>query len=159
MNQNRLSIKWLDRQYSEQWTKNPPLTQPKSWVKKILAALNMSNRQFAERLGMTASSAGEIAQREIEGTITLNTLRKAADALDMELFYLFIPKTKSLNPADRTLNHFIEERAHKVARQLVMASSTTMNLENQGTGSAALEEGIEDLAIKLKQEMPRTLWN
>ena len=56
---------------------------PRGWVKAIREALGMTTAQLANRLGVVQSRVIAIEQSEAKGTITLNSLEKAAQALDM----------------------------------------------------------------------------
>src|SRR5258706_7016814 len=71
------------------------------WIKLLRWGFGVSLRQFGKRLGITPASANEMEQRETEGNITIEKLRQAANAFDMDLLYLFIPRAKyitSKNP-------------------------------------------------------------
>jgi predicted DNA-binding mobile mystery protein A len=96
-------------------------------------------------------------RREMEGTITLGTLRKAAEAFDMKLFYLFVPNEGL--PLDTALEALIEKRAREVAVEIVKRSSKTMQIEDQGTSSRVNEDAIKEIATKLQVELPGSLWD
>jgi predicted DNA-binding mobile mystery protein A len=80
------------------------------WVYALRFALNMSLRQLGQRLSITPQSVKEIEEREKNGTISLRVLRQVASALNMEFFYGFIPK-------DRTIEAMIEKRAFELAEK------------------------------------------
>ena len=63
------------------------------WVKAIRTALGMSGRELGERMGVSQSTITDLEASEHRGTIQLDSLRRAADALDCELVYSIIPKT------------------------------------------------------------------
>ena len=52
----------------------------------------MSLRQLRNRLHISPQSVKEIEDREVSGTITLNSLRDTANAMDMKLVYGFVSK-------------------------------------------------------------------
>ena len=52
----------------------------------------MSLRQLGNRMGISAQSVMEIEQREVDGSITLKSLKEAANAIEMKLVYAIIPK-------------------------------------------------------------------
>jgi predicted DNA-binding mobile mystery protein A len=63
------------------------LEPPKhGWIRTIRMALGMTSAQLGKRLGMTAQGAADLENRERDGTVTLGSLRKAADALECDLF-------------------------------------------------------------------------
>jgi len=125
---------------------------PTGWVKAIRLALGMSMQQLANKLGITKQSVQEIEIREKEGAITLKSLREAARALDMELVYGFVPK-------EGTLNKYIESKARSLAEKIVSRTSNTMKLEDQQNTNERIKKAIEDRTLKIKQELPKTLWD
>ena len=136
--------------------KIPP--QSKGWVQHLRLGFGMSLRQLGNKLGITAASAKELEQREIEGTITLQKLQQAANAFDMSLFYMFVPNSK-YHDSENPLEEMMKNKSLEVARQIVRRASTTMILEDQATGQQEIDEEIQLLAKKIKQEMPRYLWD
>lgn len=125
---------------------------PTGWVKATRLALGMSLQQLANKLGMTKQSVQEIETREKEGAITLKSLKEAARALDMELVYGFVPK-------DGTLEKYIERKSRSLAEQIVSRTSNTMKLEGQENTNERIKKAIEERTIKIKQELPKTLWD
>jgi predicted DNA-binding mobile mystery protein A len=70
---------------------------PTGWIKAVRTALGMSLQQLGNNISITKQSLTDIERREKDGSITLKTLRDAANALDMELVYGFVPKDGSLD--------------------------------------------------------------
>jgi predicted DNA-binding mobile mystery protein A len=68
---------------------------PKGWVRAIRDALGMTGVQLAKRLGISPQSADAMERSEASGAIKLETLRRAAEALDCTLVYALVPN-KSL---------------------------------------------------------------
>jgi predicted DNA-binding mobile mystery protein A len=122
------------------------------WIKAIRTSLNMSIRQYALRLRIAANSARDIEEREKLGTISLNALRSAGQALNMEFVYGFIPK-------DGSLDAMINRRAMDLAREIVKRTNTSMKLEDQQVKKERLEKAVTELADEIKKEMPRYLWD
>lgn len=122
------------------------------WVYALRTALGMSLRQLGKRLGITPQGVKDIERREKDGSITLQRLREVAAAMDMYLVYGLVPK-------DQTLEKMIEKRAYELAREIVLKTSHTMHLENQGLDDKAIKAAIEKRAEKIKNEMPKDLWN
>jgi len=127
------------------------------WIQDLRWGLNMSARQLGRRMGINFSSVRDMERREAEGTITLATLRKAAEAFDMKLFYMFVPKEGV--SIDAALEALIEKRAREVATEIVRRSSKTMQIEDQGTSSQVNEDSIKEIATKLQVELPGSLWD
>lgn len=127
-------------------------TPPTGWTKAIRLALGMSLQQLASRLSMTKQSAQELEMREKDGTISIKSLNAAAQALDMELVYGFVPK-------DGSLRALIERKAQELATRIVKRTSTTMRLEGQENSKERIQNAIDERAALLKHEMPKALWD
>ena len=125
---------------------------PTGWIKAIRMALGMSLLQLGNKLGITKQSAMNMELREAEGAITLHALREAAQALDMELVYGFVPK-------DGSLNALVERKAKALATQVVMRTSNTMKLEDQENSQERIRDAINERTIAIKNELPKTLWD
>lgn len=122
------------------------------WIKAIRVAIGMSMRQLGNRLSITRQSVQEIEKREMEGTVTIKTLKEVANALDMQLIYGFVPK-------DGSLEALIDRKAHELAKRIVLRTSTSMVLEDQENTKQRLEKAIEERALILKNEVPKILWD
>lgn len=129
--------------------KNPP---PVGWIKAVRTAVGMSLEQLGNRLSITKQSARHVEIREQDGSITLNTLRETAAAMDMQLVYAFIPN-------DGSLEALIERKATELATQIVMRTSNSMKLEDQENSKQRIEKAIQERAFEIKQEMPKSLWD
>ncbi len=112
-------------------------TPPKGWLRAIRNSLGMSAIQFAHRLGVAASqSIEDIERSEAAGTVRLDTLRRAAEALDCTLVYAIVPK--------RSLQSMAERQARNKALAALSRVDQTMLLEDQRVSQADLEELIAD---------------
>lgn len=125
---------------------------PLGWIRTIRTALGMSLQQMANKLSITKQSAAEIEQREIEGTITLKSLREAANTLDMHLVYGFVSM-------DGSLDALIERKANELARKIVARTSNTMKLEGQQNSDERIQKAIDQRTQELKSEIPKSLWD
>jgi predicted DNA-binding mobile mystery protein A len=112
----------------------------------------MSLRQLGNRLKISTQSAKEIEVREANGTITLNSLKDAANALDLKLVYGFVSKHGSLD-------QMIEQRAKELAIEIVMRTNTTMSLEDQQNSKERIKQAITQKTAEIKFEMPKYLWD
>ena len=125
---------------------------PIGWIKAVRTALGMSLQQLGNKISITKQSLTEIERREKEGTITLKTLRDVAIGLDMELVYGFVPK-------DGSLDALIQRKAKELATQIVLRTSNTMKLEDQGNTNKRIDKAIKERAALIKNEMPKMLWD
>lgn len=122
------------------------------WIKSVRLSLGMSLRQLAERVGVSASALTNFEKREQSDTISLATLKKAANAMDMELVYYFKPKAGSIK-------NTVEKQARKKAQEILSQSNQTMKLEDQETNSASQELELERLTKDIMSKMPQNLWD
>lgn len=125
---------------------------PKGWVNMVRIALKMSLRQLGNRMNFSAQNIKQIEEREVNGTISINSLREVANALDMQFVYGFIPKTNSLE-------EMIEKRAKELAVEIVMRTNTTMTLEDQQNSNERIQKAIAQKTAEIKHEMPKYLWD
>lgn len=122
------------------------------WIQSTRLALGMSLRQLAERIGISASALTNFEKREQSDAVTLATLKKAANAMDMELVYFFKPKSGSIKNA-------IEKQATKKAQEILNQSNQTMKLEDQETSKKGQELELERLKMDIMSKMPVNLWD
>jgi predicted DNA-binding mobile mystery protein A len=129
-----------------------PKTPPK-WggVRSIREALGMSLSQMGRRLKVTAQAARDLERREVLGTISLETLRRAADALDCDLVYALVPR--------RPLLESIRSQARRKAEAEIGRVAHSMKLEGQGVAQVETDALIEDRVEELVTRMPRNLWD
>lgn len=125
---------------------HPP---PKGWIRAIRDAIGMTGGQLASRLGVRPQTIDAIEKSEAAGSIQLNTLRRAAEALDCALVYALVPRT--------SLDSTVNQRARKIAVRDLQRVAHTMKLEAQATGDTATEARIE--AYIRDQIRDRDLWN
>lgn len=152
MDTKKLQIEQLDRRIKlfveAQKLPNPPI----GWIKAVRLALGMTLQQLATKLTIANQSARELEIREKEGTITLKTLREAAQALDMDLVYGLVPK-------DGSLDNYIDKKAREMAQKIVYRTSTTMKLEDQENTEERIKKAIETRTENIKQNLPKALWD
>jgi predicted DNA-binding mobile mystery protein A len=125
---------------------------PKGWINTFRIALKMSLRQLGNRLRISPQSVKEIEVREANGTITLNSLRDVANAMDLKLVYGFVSKHESLE-------QMIEKRANELAIEIVMRTNATMTLEDQQNSKERIEQAVTQKTAEIKFEMPKYLWD
>ncbi|MDH5197747.1 MAG: mobile mystery protein A [Gemmatimonadota bacterium] len=121
------------------------------WLRAVRLTLGMSARQVASRLGITRQGVADQERREVDGTITLAALRKAARALDCDLYYAIVPR--------RPTGEILRERARRVAATQLRRIAHSMNLEEQHVPGSEFQLQVEDLADQILREMPRSIWD
>ena len=122
------------------------------WLRLIRKSLNVSLTQLASKLNISPQSVRAIEERERAGSLTIKSLRSAAEALNLKFIYVLLPKEKSLQA-------MINKRALELAREIVLRTSHTMKLEDQGVSKERIEKAIMAKAEELKNEMPKLLWD
>lgn len=125
------------------------MVPPKGWVRALRDALGMTGAQLGARMGIRPQTVETIEKSEAAGTIQLNTLRRAAEALDCTLVYALVPNT--------SLEAMVNARARKIAMRELQRVAHTMRLEAQGTDDAHLEARIQAYIRDMLSE--RDLWN
>lgn len=125
---------------------------PSGWIKAIRNTLGMSMQQLANKLSISKQGVLDIEKREVDGSITIKALRELGRVLDMELVYGFVPK-------DGSLEAMIEKKSNELATKIVLRTSNTMQLEDQGNSKERIEKAIKERTEEIKNEMPKILWD
>jgi predicted DNA-binding mobile mystery protein A len=123
---------------------------PKGWVRAIRDALGMTSRQLAARMGLSQSTITGLEQGEEAETVTLKTLRQAAEALDCQLVYALVPKT--------TLDETVRRRAQALAEEHLARIHHTMRLEDQALREGELSAELERLTDSILSSRASRLW-
>jgi predicted DNA-binding mobile mystery protein A len=130
------------------WSVDRP---PRGWLRAIRDALGLTTKQLAKRLGVSQPRVVALEKGEVEGTVTLASLRKAAEALDCKLVYAFVP--------NRPLVDTLRERAEKVADVQMGRLHQTMRLENQALTMSDQRRQRDNLIDDLMRGSARRLWD
>lgn len=123
---------------------------PRGWVKAIREALGMTASQLGQRMGVTKQRVLELEESEKRGAITLDSLERAANALDCRLVYALIPRMP--------LDDMVKERATRLARKQLRTTGHSMALEDQAVDSAEEEEQLKRLTESLIEKSGSALW-
>lgn len=110
----------------------------------------MTMAQLARRIGVGQSRAVDIEKAEATGSITLDSLARAARALDCDLVYALVPR--------QPLGAMIEERAMHLAARRVKAARHSMALEAQSLDEEDEREQVRQLAKRLAEKSGSELW-
>lgn len=106
------------------------------WLRAVREALGMPARLLAGRLDVSTSAIYSIERSERNGTIQLDTLRRAADALECDLVYALVPRVR--------LETRIRQAAETRARREIGAIDQTMRLEDQDLDAGDLDDRLAD---------------
>jgi predicted DNA-binding mobile mystery protein A len=122
----------------------------KGWIRTVREALSMSSYALAKRMGCARENITQIEKREAKGTITLQALEQAAQALNCKLVYCLVP----LEPLDQQLHN----QARLVAQHQMRAINQSMELEQQGLSKKQLQQQEDELVEELLQGSLKKLW-
>lgn len=124
---------------------------PKGWLRAIRDALGMTTAQYGKRLGVSQPRVVELEKSEQSGSVTLNTLQRAAEALGCRLVYVLVPE----QPLEQT----VMNRATLVAERQSQAIEQTMRLEDQAVKDKRAARALREQAIEDLLKRPARLWD
>ncbi len=130
-------LKRAQRALDKQLSSSRPAPPKVGWIRAVRDALGMTGQQLASRLGVTWQSMADLEKSEAAGTITLNSLTKAAAAMDCTLVYALLPNAPSLEA-------LADQQARKLAVAALQRTNQTMLLEAQAVSADELEHRIQD---------------
>lgn len=110
------------------------------WIRLIRDALGMTGNQLASRAGISQSTLAQTEKREVEEKVTLQNLKKLAEAMECEFVYAFVPK--------KPIEQIIKNQAQQKAKILLNQVQGHMELEDQAV-KGPVEERVALLAQKL----------
>ncbi|MBA3032421.1 MAG: mobile mystery protein A [Gammaproteobacteria bacterium] len=149
-NFSELKLRQLDANLSRWRSADLPPRPPSGWIKSVREGLGMAATHLAARLGVATSTVTRLETSEADDTISLTTLRRAAEALGCELHYALVPR--------QSLAEILDARALALARQQMATVSHTMALEDQATSRETVEAQTRALADNLLKGSRRALW-
>lgn len=118
------------------------------WIRAIREALGMSSDELGLRMDVTGASVLKLEVSERDGRARLETLERAARALDCDLVYALVPR--------QPLDDMVEARAHEKARALLGTVEHSMGLEDQRVAPAVGHEHLDALVRTLRDQ--QGLW-
>ena len=149
--QKRLRQRQLDRALLSEKAAKASLLPNIGWVQMIREALGMSREVLGKRLSVSRQTVHQLEEAEVKGTITLNRLRAAAEAMGCEVSVQIIPK--------QSLEAMVRQQALRVARTQILKTDHSMALEDQAVDKADAQQLIEDLADDLIRRGDQLLWS
>ena len=118
------------------------------WVRAIRDALGMSAAELGARMGVSPVAVTKLESSERRGSAQLDTLRRAAAALDCELVYANVPR--------ESLESSVRAQAARVVARDLPANATSMRLEGQGLDEERAREMFEAAVVDVASQ--RGLW-
>ncbi|MCG8042450.1 MAG: mobile mystery protein A [Candidatus Thiodiazotropha endolucinida] len=149
-NERAVARRKLDKRLNHLRDSDAFVRPSRGWLKAIREALGMTTTQLAERLGVVQSRAVAIEKAEIEGSITLNSLEKAAQAMDCRLVYALVPR--------QPLDKLVRERAERLAKKRMESTRHSMALEAQRVEAADEQEQLKRMIDRLLEKAGSDIW-
>lgn len=124
---------------------NTATATPKGgWVRALRQSLGMSAAELGARMGVEETTVLRLERNETAGRVQLDTMRRAAEALDCDLICIPVPR----QPLEKT----VRQRAEIVARQLLGRVDHSMALEDQRVEDVEAAEQLAQLAAQLSDD-------
>jgi predicted DNA-binding mobile mystery protein A len=121
-----------------------------AWVREVRDALGMTAEDLAGRMGVIRQRVNRLEKDEVSGKLSIESLARAAEALNCELVYVLVPK--------EGLERDVRNQALKLAKQIVGSVDQSMSLEDQRTSKRARMDAVESLASELVENEDRRIW-
>jgi predicted DNA-binding mobile mystery protein A len=146
-----LARKHLDKVFREARLDGVRQRPPKGWIRAIRDALGLTVRQLGRRMGKTHSVVVRLEGSETADTISLGSLRAAAEAMDCTLVYAIVP--------NRPLTETARARATAIADAQLARVHHTMRLEDQAPDPDDLQQQRERMIEGILARGGRRLWD
>ena len=83
----------MDRKFQALSAARPCATRPaRGWLRAVREATGLTQRQVAERAAVKRQSYAQFEIAEEKGSISVASLRRAAEAMGCELVYYIVPR-------------------------------------------------------------------
>ncbi len=120
------------------------------WIRSIREALGMPRRELARRMGVGEKRVMQLELGEAQGNLTMESLRRAADALGCELVVALVPR----QPLEQTIS---DRRMELATSWLQSRALHTMAMEDQ---SISVRELPTQLLHEIERQFPdNRLWD
>ena len=129
-------------------SKREEFTVPnRGWIKSIREALGMSAADLGERMGITRQSVLTLEVSESDGRAGMDSLKRAAEAMECSFVYAFLPNS--------TLENILRKQIEKVVAERMRNVSHSMKLEDQ---SVELTDSVYEALVKNLMNSPK-VWH
>jgi len=148
---NKLQLEQVDSTLRQVRHNTIPPVPKSGWIRTIREGLGMTQSQLAKRLGITRQALDGLERGEVSGKITLERLRRLAEALHSRVVYMIVP--------DTSLKEMRRSRATQLAETQLQRVSHSMKLEAQGVKQGEAKRQLARLVDEILSENPRKLWD
>lgn len=130
-----------------QWLPKMPSMPRGGWVGAIRDSLGMTRQDLARRLGVSHTAIAKLEGSERAGTIQLDTLRRAADALDCDVLVFVVPR--------QPLQAQVDQRRLQLFHDEMQRADVQMNLEDQAMSETLRAHLLQEAEASIPD---RVLW-
>src|SRR5690606_40111933 len=151
MQTNILKIRQLDKRFKKLkiLLNYPP--PKKGWIDTIRKALMITRKQLSKKMNVSEPLIAKMEKNEVEGAITLKSIRRISEAMNCKFVYAIIP--------NESLENIINQQIEKVVAKMINEVDQTMKLEAQGTSNKTLENEQKRLKFELKENLKSKIWD
>lgn len=117
-----------------------PIRPEYGWIHQMRGALGLTLSKLGALCDVSTPTMAQAERREIEGKLNVETLRRAAEAMNCEFVYAFVPKSD--------MAEFIEKKAYEKAKRILAKADQHMTLEDQ-----KVDRDFEERVMRLKNKL------
>jgi len=148
MADRKLARQHLDAQLAPLRESGAIANPPRGWIRAYRDALGMTAAQLGSRMGISRAAVSQLEQSEVDGTISVASLRRASQAMDATAHCVFVPNS--------SLEDTVLRRAREVANKDLASIDHSMSLEDQAVEAGAAERLLLEHTLKVLDS--RRLW-
>ncbi len=146
-----LGYKHLDRKLSKVDLDQIMARPARGWIRAVREVLGLTTTQLAKRLNISQPSVIDMEKAEQRGVISLDTLERAAAAMNCKLVYTLVPND--------SFEETIRNQARKVAKTRLDRVQHTMRLEDQAVLSKNAKAEYERLVDDMLTGNLHRIWD
>ena len=151
-NSRQLQLNQLDRKLASLHQVQLMGSPVRGWIYTIRKTLNMSLAQLGAKLKLSKQRVNMIEEGEVNGSLSLASLKATAEAMDMVLVYALVPK-------DGSLDKLVERKSLELAQKIIGHTHQNMQLEGQSIEEEQIKQAVIELAKSLKQTLNKAIWD
>jgi len=136
----KLAVKQIERRLEKLRPMAKDANIRTGWIRYIRQAMFMTLQTLAKEAGSSKATVQQIEKRETVGKVTIETMRKIANAMDCDFVYAIVPKAP--------LSEHLKRKATIKATRIIREADVHMTLEDQRV-SQDIKDRIERVAEEL----------
>lgn len=120
------------------------------WIRTTRKALGMSAAQLARRLGNTRALISNTEKAELEGGVTLKTMKRMAEGMNCHFVYAIVP--------EESVEKAVHDQIQKFIKKIQNESGKHMALENQEVLNSYVENAADELKSNIQDRLKSIIW-